>query len=348
MRALQLNAPQQPPELREVPVPEPGPGEVVIKIAGSGACHSDLHIMEWPAEMLPFELPFTLGHENSGWIHELGAGVSGFEKGEPVLVYGPWGCGRCKRCRMGMENYCEQGMGASGGGLGLDGGMAEYMLVPSARHLLPLGDLDPVDAAPLTDAGLTPYHAVKRSVGKLGAGSHVVVIGAGGLGQMGIQFLRALTPATVIAVEADEAKLPRALEVGAHHAILATDETVKEIFARTNDRGSDVVIDFVGMDSTMLLGSQIARPLGDLTVVGLAMGTLPFNFFAIGYEASLQTTYWGSATELMEVLDLARQGMVKSLIRRFPLDGAVEAYQLLREGKIEGRAVIVPHADAGL
>ncbi|HEY3486278.1 MAG TPA: alcohol dehydrogenase catalytic domain-containing protein, partial [Ilumatobacteraceae bacterium] len=162
MRALQLTGWQQPPEIREVPEPEPGPGQVVVRVGGAGACHSDLHIMdEFVDGMLPAVLPFTLGHENAGWVHALGAGVEGLEVGQPVAVYGPWGCGRCHRCRQGLENYCERQaeVGPPGGGLGLDGGMAKLLLVPSARSLVPLGDLDPAEAAPLTDAGLTPYHA---------------------------------------------------------------------------------------------------------------------------------------------------------------------------------------------
>ncbi len=199
MKAYQLTAWQTPPEMREVPVPEPGPGEVLVKVGGAGACHSDLHLMEWPEGTMDFDLPFTLGHENAGWVEALGAGVEGLEEGEAVAVYGPWGCGRCRACRLSAENYCERQaeIGAFGGGLGLDGGMAEYMLVPHSRLLLPLGELDPRDAAPLSDAALTPYHAIKRSLHLLVPGSTAVVIGVGGLGHMGVQILRALSPARI-------------------------------------------------------------------------------------------------------------------------------------------------------
>ncbi|HWB70411.1 MAG TPA: alcohol dehydrogenase catalytic domain-containing protein, partial [Solirubrobacterales bacterium] len=202
MRAYQLTEWQSPPELREVPVPEPGPGQVLIKVGGAGACHSDLHLMEWPAGTMAFDAGFTLGHENAGWVEKLGAGVEGLEPGEPVAVYGPWGCGRCRSCRLSAENYCERQaeIGAFGGGLGLDGGMAEYMLVPHARLLLPLGDLDPREAAPLSDAALTPYHAIKRSLRLLTPGSSAVVIGVGGLGHMAVQILGALSPARIVAV----------------------------------------------------------------------------------------------------------------------------------------------------
>jgi len=181
MRAYQLVAWQQPPELREVPIPEPGPGEVLLKVAGAGACHSDLHLMEWPPGQMPFEPPFTLGHENAGWVERVGAGVDGVRVGEAVAVYGPWGCGSCRACRRSSENYCERQaeIVTMGGGLGRDGGMAEYMLVPAARLLIGLGELDPGEAAPLSDAALTPYHAIKRSLHKLTPGSSAVVIGVG-------------------------------------------------------------------------------------------------------------------------------------------------------------------------
>ena len=239
MRAYQFTAWKHWPTLTDVPQPDPGPGEVLIKVGGSGACHSDLHVMEFDEGLLPYELPFTLGHEVAGWVEATGPGVTGLEHGAPVAVYGPWGCGRCQRCRLGMENYCEHAaeLGAAGGGLGRDGGHAEYMLVPSARLLVPLDGVDPRDAAPLTDAGLTPYHAIKRSVPKLTAGSTAVVIGVGGLGHVGVQILKALTPAQVVAVDLDESKLATALEVGADHAVVAGPDAAEEIRGLTGGRG---------------------------------------------------------------------------------------------------------------
>ncbi len=153
--------------------------------------------MELPEGIIPYDPPFTLGHENTGHVAALGAGVTGWHEGDAVAIYGPWGCGRCRACRLSFENYCEHTseVRGAGGGLGLDGGMAEYVLVPSARLLVPLGDLDPVEAAPLGDAALTPYHAIARSRAALVPGTTALVIGVGGLGHMAIQILRALTPA---------------------------------------------------------------------------------------------------------------------------------------------------------
>lgn len=347
MKAMQLTAWKTPPEIRDVPEPEPDPGQVVIRVAGAGACHSDLHLLhDFEAGMMPWNPPFTLGHENAGWVHTIGDGVSGLRVGEPVAVYGPWGCGRCKRCQVGMENYCERAADqpAAGGGLGYDGGMAEYMLVPAARLLVPLGELDPVDAAPLTDAALTPYHAVKRSLPLLTPGATAVAIGIGGLGHMGVQILRALTAARIIAVDTRPEALRLAEESGADHAVLSGGDAANEIRELTEGRGADVVVDFVGVDATMALATAVARPLSDITVVGIGGGSVPFGFFSVPYEARLATTYWGSRPELMEVLDLARQGRIKTVVHRFTLDEAPMVYERLAAGEFTGRAVITPNA----
>ena len=345
MRAVQLVDWKQPPELREVPDPEPGPGQVVIRVGGAGACHSDLHLLdEFEAGMMPFSPPWTLGHENAGWVDALGAGVSGLEVGQPVAVYGPWGCGRCVNCRVGLENYCRRSaeIGAAGGGLGRDGGMAPRMLVPDARLLVPLGDLDPVGAAPLTDAALTPYHAVKRSLSLLGPGSNVVVIGAGGLGHMAIQIVRALSPATVIAVDQRQDALDLAVDIGAHHGIVTGEDAADRIRDLTKGVGADLVLDLVGADATLALGAATVRVLGHLTIVGIAGGSLPVGFFTMPYEASVATTYWGSVTELMEVIELASEGRITAHVSTFGLDDAPTVYDRLRSGEIRGRAVIVP------
>ncbi len=345
MKAYQLTAWQTPPQLREVEVPEPGPGEVLLKVGGAGACHSDLHLMEWPEDQMNFDLPFTLGHENAGWVEAVGAGVNDLEVGEPVAVYGPWGCGRCRACRRSAENYCERQaeIGAFGGGLGLDGGMAEYMLVPNARLLLPLGDLDPRDAAPLSDAALTPYHAVKRSLDLLVPGSTAVVIGVGGLGHMAVQILRAISPARVIAVDTSAEKLQLARDVGAEEAVMAGEEAAAAIDEATAGRGAELVIDMVGSDDTLALSAQIVRFESHLTVVGLAGGTFQFGFGALPFECQLAIPYWGSAVELMEVLDLARAGKIRAHVERFPLDRVEDAYEKMRDGTLNGRAVICPH-----
>jgi len=347
MQAFQLVGYQKPAQLREISVPEPGPGQVLLKIGGAGACHSDLHLMEAPEGPKPFQFPFTLGHENAGWVEKMGPGATGFAKGDPVIVYGPWGCGLCMNCRVGRENYCQNPGDIKAGGLGSDGGMAPYFLVPSTRFLIPLGNLDPSEAAPLSDAALTSYHAVKRSLHLLGAGSTAVVIGAGGLGQMAIQVLRALSGATtVIAVDTSADKLETAKRMGADEGLLSGDKAVKRIKDITRGQGAELVLDMVGVNPTLAMAGQVARMLGHVTIVGLgsASAALPVNFRGPAKECSVASPYWGYITELMEVVNLARAGKIKMLVEHFPLERAAEAYHLLHDGKIKGRAVITANA----
>jgi alcohol dehydrogenase, propanol-preferring len=344
MRALQLKSFQSDPELVDLPEPEPGPGQVVIKVGGAGACHSDLHVMREFAEgMAPWGPPFVLGHEAAGWVHRLGSGVKGLEPGTPVAVYGLLGCGQCRPCAAGAENLCVHGMeGPPGIGFGVDGAMAEYLLIADPRRLVPIGDLDPADVAPLTDAGLTPYRVIKKVQPKLTPGSHAVVIGAGGLGHLAIQILAALTPATVIAVDTSEPALALARQVGAAATVKAGETAAAEIRDATGGAGADVVLDFVGSAPTIALGAAVAKAGTDLVVVGAAAGQFAWNFYALPYEVSLTTSFWGTLPELHEVIALARQGRIKAHVQRFPLEDALHAYELMEQGQLSGRAVIVP------
>ena len=344
MRALQLKSFQSDPELVDLPEPEPGPGQVVIKVGGAGACHSDLHVMREFAEgMAPWGPPFVLGHEAAGWVHRLGSGVKGLEPGTPVAVYGLLGCGQCRPCAAGAENLCVHGMeGPPGIGFGVDGAMAEYLLIADPRRLVPIGDLDPADVAPLTDAGLTPYRVIKRVQPKLTPGSHAVVIGAGGLGHLAIQILSAMTPATVIAVDTREPALALARQVGAAATINAQSDVAEQVRDAIGGAGADVVLDFVGSAPTIALGAAVAKAGTDLVVVGAAAGQFAWNFYALPYEVSLTTSFWGTLPELDEVIALARQGRIKAQVQRFPLEDALHAYELMEQGQLSGRAVIVP------
>jgi propanol-preferring alcohol dehydrogenase len=216
------------------------------------------------------------------------------------------------------------------------------MLVPSDRLLIPLDDLDPVDAAPLTDAALTPYHAIKRSLSVLVPGSSAVVIGAGGLGHLAVQLLDALSPARVLVVDQRQAALDGALAHGADGAVLAGPDAVSHLQELTEGRGAELVLDLVGSDETLTLAATVARPLGHLTIVGIAGGTLPVGFFQIGYEVSVATTYWGTLPELHEVVALARAGAIRPQVQRFTLDEAPRAYEEMAAGALQGRAVVVP------
>lgn len=344
MKALQYREIGAEPEVVEIETPEPGPGQVRLRVTAAGACHSDTFVMSLPEEQYTFGLPLTLGHEGVGVVDKVGEGVTGLALGESVAVYGPQGCGRCYQCAQGKENYCERAreLGIAPPGLGAPGSMAEYMLVPDARHLLPIGDLDPVANVALTDAGLTPYHAIKMSLPKLVPGSTAVVIGAGGLGHVAIQMLRALTPAMVIALDVNVDKLKLATEVGAHHVFPSDGESADRVRELTHGKGATAVFDFVAIQPTFDSGHDMISVEGDQVLLGVGAGTLPGGVLARPYDSAVRSPYWGSRSELFEVFELARSGLVKVETEVFSLDEAPEAYRRLHDGTLRGRAVVVP------
>lgn len=346
MRALRCTDWKTKPTLQEVQRPTPGPGEVLLKVAGAGACHSDVAVYaDFDGTQPGMTPPFTLGHETSGWAEELGEGVTGIEPGAAFLVYGPIGCGRCVPCSQGQDTYCERAAEQPylATGLGRDGGMAEYMTVP-ARNLVPLGDADPVAAAPLADAGLTPYHAIRLSLPVLAkGGATALVVGLGGLGQLAVQMLTALTGATVYVTDRKQDAVDRAVARGAV-AIDASGDQVAQLREATGGRGVDAVFDFVGATPTIELGQQVLARGGRLSVVGIAGGQVSWSFFTNPYEAVITNTYWGTIAELHEVVAMYRAGQIVPDVERFSLDDALEAYRGLEEGTLSARAVVVPHA----
>lgn len=346
MRAVVFEGYKTFPVLKDVERPTPGPGEVLLKVAGAGACHSDVGLFH-DFEGDPTGLltpPFVLGHENSGWVEEVGPGVTGFEQGEAYLVYGPVGCGRCRACSRGQDTYCAQpqDVGYAAMGLGRDGGMAEYLLAP-ARNLVPLGDADPIDAAPLADAGLMPYHAIKRALPSLAGGDRsALVVGLGGLGLVGVQILKALTGAQVIATDLKPEAMAQAEEYGAV-TVPGGDDQVERIKELTGGRGVDAVFDMVGADATLQLAGATVAQQGSLTVVGIGGGTFPWNFFTVPYEVNFSSTYWGTIEDLHDVAAMYRLGQITPIVERYSLDDALEAYRKLQEGELSARAVVVPH-----
>lgn len=345
MKAVQYRSVGAAPEVVTVPRPEPGPGQVLLKVTAAGVCHSDIAVMSWPAQALPFPLPLTLGHEGAGTVAALGEGVTGLAVGDSVAVYGPWGCGACLMCAQGKENYCSRaaGLGILPPGLGAPGAIAEYMIVDAARHLVPLDGLDPVTAVPLTDAGLTPYHAIKTSLPKLTPGSTAVVIGTGGLGHVAIQLLRALTPARVIALDVTDAKLRLAHQVGAHETVLSDEHAAAKVRELTGGLGAQAVFDFVGAPPTVATATACAAVEADVTIVGIGGGAASVGFGTTPYDAAVRAPYWGSRAELIEVLDLARSGVIDVHVETYALDDAPKAYEHLHDGRINGRAVILPN-----
>jgi len=345
MQAVQLTDWQRPAVVRQVPRPEPGPGQVLLEVRAAGLCHSDLHLMHWPAGSVPYELPFTLGHEVAGTVAGLGRGAEGVEVGDSVIVYGPWGCGRCARCSLGEEHLCEgpesRGHGA---GLGRDGGLADYMIVPSPRLTVPLGDLDPVAAAPLADAALTPYHAIRRALPSLREGAGAVVIGVGGLGHVAVQILRALTSCRIVAVDRREQALELAARDGAHVTLAADGLTAREARRAAGGRGAALVIDCVGVEQTLELAAAIVAPGGHVSILGVGGGTFPMRFGAVPFETSVVISNWGTRAELADVVALARAGAVHVEVERVRLADVPAAYERLESGAVSGRLVAVPQA----
>ena len=339
MRAARLHAFGEPLRVEDVAIPDPEADQVLVKVAGAGVCRSDLYVIDGD---LPeaVRLPITMGHEIAGRVQALGPAVQDRVRvGEAVAVMVGWGCGACEWCVTGHEQICSHGDEA---GSTLNGGFAEYVLVPHPRHLVPLGDLDPVEAAPLGDAGISSYAAVRRVRSVLVGGSTLVVIGAGGLGQMAVQIARELTAARVIAVDRRAEQLETATAFGAEETILAGDSPVERVHELTQGEGAHAVLDFVGTDETLSLATAVVRQRGAIGLLGLAGGNVPFGFYSQAPEAVLTTIYAGTRDDLDGVVALARAGRISTSVTRYPLDAVNDVLALLREDKISGRAVLVP------
>jgi alcohol dehydrogenase, propanol-preferring len=349
MTAYRLLEWEQAPQLVEVDVPRPGPGQVLIRVAGNGLCHSDIGMGLMPAsigEAVGWSMPFTLGHEIGGYIEEIGEGaVDTYGRpvsiGQAVALISPSSCGVCRYCRRGLDSACPNGL--AGRGYGRDGGLAQYVVADASRSVLPLKNVDPIQAAPLTDAGSTSYHAVKRALHLLEPGSNAVVLGAGGLGSFAIQLIRALSPARVIAVDQHKARLDYALELGATEVISGVDaQTVGAIRELTGD-GADVVLDFVGIDSTIATGLSSTRSGGAYGLVGAAGGSFRGPWMSgLPKDADVFTFQGSCISDAQAVVALAEQGLIRSDVDVFPLEKVAEAYEALDRGELRGRAVVTP------
>jgi propanol-preferring alcohol dehydrogenase len=341
MKAYQLFAWKTQPHLVDIPQPEPGPNQVLVKVGGNGLCHSDLDavdVMTGSPPHLKVELPMVLGHEVGGWIEALGKGVQGLEVGQPCVIT-IIGCGQCEFCAQGWNNYCSN-LGKQVG-MGLDGGLAEYVLVPVGA-IVPLRKLEPWQAAPFTDAGLSSYHAVKRVAPLLTPGSTAVVIGVGGLGHLAVAELKAICAARVIAIDQRPEALELARSMGADICIQSADTNADQIKDITSGAGAQAVLDFVGVQPTIETARRVVRALGHVVVVGRGGGSVHFSRKGLPLGACISTTYGGSKLELMEVLALAEEGKIECVIERHPLSRVGEVFDMMRSHKIVGRAVIVP------
>ena len=340
MKAVQVQ-PQGGVVVDDVPVPEPGPGEVRVEVAGAGLCHSDCMIRHGGSYRTDGQ-PFTLGHETAGRVAALGAGVRSLSVGQPVVVHAEYGCGQCATCASGNERYCPIIKPAGGAGLGFDGGMAEHIVAP-ARTVVALPDgLDPVDAGPLDDAGLTPYHVIRTSMPWLEPGSVTTVIGVGGLGHLAIQILRAVSSTRIVAVEPDPERRAFALELGADDALDPADDAAARIKSMGRD-GASLVLDLVGADDTLALAVGAAARQGKVVCVGAALGSVPFGLIQVPWECTLVNTYSGEAWELEQLLQLVAAGKVHVTASHITLDDVPDALDRLDRGEHgTGRLIAVP------
>jgi NAD+-dependent secondary alcohol dehydrogenase Adh1 len=341
MRAVQVVGYHQKLEMAEVPVPEPtGPFDVVVKVGGAGVCRTDLHILEgqW-ADKSGVALPYTIGHENAGWVHAIGSAVTNVGEGDKVIVHPLITCGLCRACRSGDDVHCEASQFP---GINTNGGYAEY-LKTSARSVVKIDDtLEPSDVAALADAGLTAYHAAAKAARRLTPRDRVVVIGAGGLGHIGIQVLKALSPAEIIVVDRNPDAVKLAVSIGADHGVVAEGKQVEEVLELTNGKGAEVVVDFVGEGGATAEGIAMLRQAGDYHVVGYGENIDVPTIDVISTEINFIGNLVGSYNDLCDLMVLAARGAVTLHTVKYRLEDFQSAIDDLDAGRIRGRAILVP------
>ncbi|OZM71388.1 alcohol dehydrogenase [Amycolatopsis antarctica] len=341
MKAVRLHEYDKRPVVEDVPEPKAsGPLDVVVEIGGAGLCRTDLHIVEGQWEpKTGVQLPYTLGHENAGWVREIGSAVSNVEVGDTVILHPLATCGLCRACRAGDDVHCEN---SKFPGVDTDGGMAELLLT-NARSVVKLDpSLQPADVAALADAGLTAYHAVRKAVPLLYPGTQVVVIGAGGLGHIGIQCLAAMAPAEIIVVDRSQAALDLAKSYGAHHTVLADGKHVDTVADLTGGNGGQVVLDFVGEKGTESEGVSMLRRAGSYYVIGYGGHVDIPTIDIISSEINVIGNLVGSYNDLDELMTLAAQDKVKLHTKSYPLDAVNEAMDDLDNGRLQGRGILIP------
>ncbi|HKE78582.1 MAG TPA: NAD(P)-dependent alcohol dehydrogenase [Solirubrobacteraceae bacterium] len=342
MKAARLHAYHEQLKMDEVDEPKAtGPHDVIVRIGAAGLCRTDLHIQEgqW-AEKSQVVLPYTPGHENAGWIHEVGSDVSNVEVGDTVIVHPFITCGLCRACRRGDDMHCANG---SFPGINRDGGFADFLLT-SARSVVKLDpSLQPADIAALADAGLTAIHAVKKAIPVLGSGTKCVVIGAGGLGHIGIQCLKAYTPTEIIVVDPSEKALALASEVGADHTVKVEGtshiDTVQEL---TDGAGAQAIIDFVGEKGALEDGVAMIEDGGFYYVIGYGENVNVPTIDIISREISFIGNLVGTYADLQDLMTLTAQGKVTLHTSTYPLEAINDAMADLDNGRLQGRGILVP------
>jgi NAD+-dependent secondary alcohol dehydrogenase Adh1 len=340
MKAVQLPKYEVSPELVDVPDPDiTAPLDIVVRIGGAGVCRTDLHIIEgqW-AEKTNVGLPYTLGHENAGWVSAVGSAVTNVAVGDAVILHPLVTCGLCRACRFGDDVHCEN---ATFPGIDSDGGYAEY-LKTTARSAIKLdSSLQPAGVAALADAGLTAYHAVAKAARRLRPGDRAVVIGAGGLGHIGVQVLRALSPVEMIVVDQNPDALALAKDLGADHTVVSGD-AVGFVQDLTDGNGAEAVIDFVGEGGAVEVGVACLRRNGNYYVIGYGGAVNVPTIDIISTEINFIGNLVGSYNDLAELMVLAARGRVTLHTSAYPLTDYQKALDDLDHGKVRGRAILVP------
>ena len=335
MIAARLHRYEQPLEVEQVAEPEiEGPLDVIVKVGGAGLCRTDLHIQEgqW-AEKSGVELPYTLGHENAGWVHEVGAGVTNVEVGDTVILHPLITCGFCRACRDGDDVHCENNLFP---GISVDGGFAE-LIKTNARACVKLdSSLEPADIAALADAGLTAIHAVKKASHILYPGSHVVVIGAGGLGHIGIQCLKAMTAAEIIVVDGSEQARERAIANGADQTVDIDGQQVDTVLEMTDGRGAEAIVDFVGEGGATKDGVGMLRQAGSYYVIGYGENIDIPTIDVVSTEINFVGNLVGSYNDLVDLMALTEQGKVELHTTTYEMGAINDAMNDLIEGKLPG------------
>jgi NAD+-dependent secondary alcohol dehydrogenase Adh1 len=341
MRAVQVTGYHQNLQLAEVPIPTPtGPFDVVVKIGGAGVCRTDLHILEgqW-AEKSQVQLPYTIGHENAGWVHAIGSAVTNVREGDKVIVHPLVTCGLCRACRSGDDVHCAA---SSFPGIDTNGGYAEY-LKTSARSVVKIDEaLEPADVAALADAGLTAYHAAAKAARRLTPRDRCVIIGAGGLGHIGIQALKALSPAELIVVDRNPEAVKLAVSIGAHHGVVADGTHVEQVLELTGGNGAEAVIDFVGEGGSTGEGVRMLHRAGDYHVVGYGENVNVPTIDIISTEINFIGNLVGSYNDLCDLMALAARGAVALHTAKYRLDDFQSAIDDLDAGNVRGRAILIP------
>ena len=343
MKAARLHGYHEHLKLQEIAEPTiTDPHDVIVRIGGAGLCRTDLHIQEgqW-AEKSGVQLPYTLGHENAGWVHELGSAVSNLAVGDTVIIHPLVTCGLCRACRAGDDMHCAD---SAFPGISVDGGFADLLKTTSRAVVKLEPTLHPKDIAALADAGLTAYHAVKKAAASLYPGTRAVVIGAGGLGHIGIQCLRALTPAEIIVVDPSERARALAGELGADTTVAADGRQVDTVLEMTDGAGVEAVIDFVGENGAIEDGVAMLRNAGSYYVIGYGENINVPTIDIISREINFVGNLVGSYNDLDELMTLTAQGRVSLHTSVYPLEAVNDAMADLDNGRLQGRGILVPAA----